>query len=337
MKILVCAGGGARGLFSYKLLRTIQTQLSISLHDYFDLFVGSSIGALIATHFAQESPFHSSHSAQSAQLFTIEQYRQIFNKGLLEKTLGLFQIHPVYDGVGKRAVIEQVNKVNVMSEFTKPVVITAYEMKGKNSCPLTITSYDPEFQDWSVNDVLDACSAAPCYFPPITYKNRLFIDGGVACNQPLLVAFSEAQKILKKASNGNGGNGGDGNGDGGGGDGNNNYVQSFHDLSILSIGTGIINDITINSDEKKENWGTLSLFEHGLLDLLTEAPNQSIVKEMTTLFKHLDVNHLHLNYEFPTVIQLDDTSPEHHQLMEEYAEAAYRMHEVRIKQFFKKE
>lgn len=51
-KILTLDGGGAKGAFSLGVLKKLENEVSVPLHQYFDLVYGTSTGAIIASYLA---------------------------------------------------------------------------------------------------------------------------------------------------------------------------------------------------------------------------------------------------------------------------------------------
>ena len=55
-KILSIDGGGIRGVYSAHILKRIEEEFKIKLHDYFDLIAGTSTGSIIAAAIACNIP-----------------------------------------------------------------------------------------------------------------------------------------------------------------------------------------------------------------------------------------------------------------------------------------
>ena len=51
-KILSIDGGGIRGIYSAYILKRVEEEFKIKLHDYFDLIAGTSTGSIIAAAIA---------------------------------------------------------------------------------------------------------------------------------------------------------------------------------------------------------------------------------------------------------------------------------------------
>ncbi|CAG8443874.1 11424_t:CDS:1 [Scutellospora calospora] len=110
-----------------------------------------------------------------------------------EATLGL--IKPKYTPDGLESLLEtyfgesKINKtVNDVGIF-----ITAYNI---TSCERTFFT---EKDDFRIQDVIRASSAAPTFFPAKEISSNLYVDGGVFMNNPTTRAYLEARKRFPKS------------------------------------------------------------------------------------------------------------------------------------------
>lgn len=120
--------------------------------------------------------------------------------------------------------------------------------------------------DPSLFDICIGTSAAPCYFPPYYFKTSQdfnLIDGGVAANNPALLAACEVMKERK---------------------------TDFQKLVILSLGTGA-------PDEKDRlevgdgEWGVADWVwqddeSHPLLDVLMSAADEMTEMYISNIFQY---------------------------------------------------
>lgn len=90
-----------------------------------------------------------------------------------------------------------------MREAVTPVLVTTFDCYGGK--PHIISSFGKE--DYYMRDAARATSAAPTYFSPLVLsplndRDRTYclIDGGVAANNPALLAYLEAKKIYPNAA-----------------------------------------------------------------------------------------------------------------------------------------
>ena len=81
-----------------------------------------------------------------------------------------------------------------MEEVLKPVFVTAYDVELRK--PILLKSY--EQPETLIIEAANATSAAPIYFPTASMRNNSWlIDGGIAANNPALLAYVEAKKLFK--------------------------------------------------------------------------------------------------------------------------------------------
>lgn len=137
--------------------------------------------------------------------------------------------------------------------------------------PRGVGSIEPDL-DLKVLDAAMRSTAAPTYFPSV----QGFVDGGVFCNNPSMVALSRALHSF--------------------GD-----TLSLDDMAVLSLGTGATN-LTIPG--KDLDWGILQ-WAPWLLSLLFESQQATVD---LILDQVLADRYCRLNEPLPTTINLDDTS-----------------------------
>ena len=95
--LLSCDGGGIRGLATCQFLLRLEEAVGKPIHELFDMFAGTSVGAILVGCVAVKEL-----TVQEAMnMYDKETVRKIFNASLLDKSVGVFQTDPKYDGVGK--------------------------------------------------------------------------------------------------------------------------------------------------------------------------------------------------------------------------------------------
>lgn len=192
---------------------------------------------------------------------------------------------PKYDGKYLHSVIrEKLGQVR-LHELLTNVVIPTFDIKQLQ--PTIFSSYqvkkDPSL-DALLSDICIGTSAAPTYLPAHHFKTedckgrqREFnlVDGGVAANNPTLVAISEVTKEITRGS-----------------------VDFFPikptDYAryiVLSLGTGSAKFEEKYTAEAAASWGVLGwLMEGGstpLLDVLTQAGGDMVDFHLSTVFQAL--------------------------------------------------
>lgn len=187
-RILCLDGGGIKGLFEAQILADLEESIGEPLYLYFDMFSGTSTGAIIAAGLAYGIP-----AAKIRDLYTecakdiFPQDRKVFrtlnrifrskfsNKALANQLNKIFADAKIGD-CKTRLLIPSVNlstgKVQVFKTSHAPDLIYDYQRK--------------------IVDVLLATTAAPTYLPPHQMNSGTYIDGGIGANNPSLLALTEA-------------------------------------------------------------------------------------------------------------------------------------------------
>ncbi|MFP5273793.1 patatin-like phospholipase family protein [Coleofasciculus sp.] len=287
-KILSLDGGGFRGVISARILKEIEEKLKPrKLHEYFDLVAGTSTGSLIAAGIAKgksADDLLKLYQNNGQKIFP-DSIRKI--RGVLKLTRGILPV-ALYPHKGLQEVLSNKEilggtKISDITEQGKPVLlIPAYDTFNRktvwfcsNNSKLKRFWYD-DIEVWKIC----ICSAsAPTFFPPYQLKtpsqklvdldesghlerhlNKLglkadteypFVDGGIAVNNPALIAIAHAMlnpykdKPLKQIN--------------------------LNNIAILSIGTG--SPTKPYSYQEVKGWGMFGWATH-LGDLFLPAPNE---------------------------------------------------------------
>jgi len=206
MRILSVDGGGYLGLATAKFIEETERHFDVKYHDKFDLFCGTSTGAIIALALASGmsgkeivekyenlgstvfyNPWWDWGSRQirffRSLVFTRYSNRKL--KTFLTETFGDLTLEDIYKN-------------------NKKVLITAFSMtRGSPKIFKTDHGSDLSVDNrYLVRDVALASAAAPTYFPLAKVKNpsneveENFCDGGLFANHPALLGFAEAKSHL---------------------------------------------------------------------------------------------------------------------------------------------
>lgn len=204
MKILSIDGGGYLGLATAAFIAETERHFRTSYHENFDMFCGTSTGAIIALALASGmsgeeitsryeklgksvfyNPFPGARFLRSARSLFIAKYS---NKPLKTALFDTFQDLTLGDirAKGKSALI---TAFNVSSG--RPRVF-----KTDHSADLT------RDDKYLLREVALASSAAPTYLPvvkltsPTNGNEETYCDGGVFANHPALLGYAEAASHL---------------------------------------------------------------------------------------------------------------------------------------------
>ena len=86
-RILSLDGGGVRGVITLQLLKHIEDSYNIVLHEYFDMFAGTSTGALIAGLIAYKKM---SANEILDKVYNVTNLREIMYQSYYDKWFGSY-------------------------------------------------------------------------------------------------------------------------------------------------------------------------------------------------------------------------------------------------------
>ncbi|XP_031493303.1 patatin-like protein 2 [Nymphaea colorata] len=222
--ILSIDGGGVRGIIPGIILSFLEAQLQeldgkdARIADYFDVVAGTSTGGLVTAMLT--APGRNNRplfSAKDIVPFYLEHCPKIFPQsrglwGKMKKLVGAIA-GPKYDGKYLRQLVKDKLGDTKLHQTVTNVVIPAFDIKFLQP---TIFSSFQLAKDISLNaplhDICISTSAAPTYLPAHQFETtdengktlRRFdlVDGGVAANNPTLVAVSEVcREIFRRNPN----------------------------------------------------------------------------------------------------------------------------------------
>ncbi|KAM2913830.1 hypothetical protein COP2_044435 [Malus domestica] len=304
--VLSIDGGGIRGIIPGTILSFLESELQIyiitpshggymqkldgkdaRLADYFDVITGTSTGglvtAMLTTPDENKRPLY---AAKDITAFYLENCPNIFpqDSSIVAnlKVLG----KPKYDGKYLHSLLkEKLGDKHLRHTLTnvviptfdikrlQPVIFSSYQLKKNNSL------------DALLSDICIGTSAAPYYLPAYQFKStnssgetREFnlTDGGVAANNPALVAMSEVTKQIQ---------------------GNPDFVplgandKLYERFLVISLGTGTTSEEKYDAKEASE-WGALgwligSDFSAPLVDIFSQASSDMVDFHLATVFQAL--------------------------------------------------
>ncbi|KAJ4714934.1 Patatin [Melia azedarach] len=221
--ILSVDGGGIRGIIPGVVLAFLESKLqeldgpNAKLADYFDIISGTSTGGLISSTLA--APFMDGKPMPAKDIpdFYIKHGPKIFPQlsrlGFLNLVTGSLgtAMGPKYDGKYLHSLINELLGDITVKETLTNVVIPTFDIKLLQ--PVIFSTNDGKehvLKNARLADICISTSAAPTYFPAHYFETqnsatggiRTFdlIDGGVAANNPTLVAISHISKESLKGN-----------------------------------------------------------------------------------------------------------------------------------------
>ncbi|KAA8531714.1 hypothetical protein F0562_006569 [Nyssa sinensis] len=297
IRILSIDGGGIRGLIPAVILEYLESQLqeidgdvNARLADYFDVIAGTSTGGLITAMLtAPNDRNRPLYSAEGIVSFYLEECPKVFpqRRGSFAWITNLFRalIGPKYDGKYLHELVGRILKETRLHHTLTPVVIPTFDIK--NLQPTIFSSFQVRTNpliDAQLSDICISTSAAPTYLPAHYFTNqdeqgneRQFnlIDGGVAANNPALVAISEVTKQLFEE--------------------NPDFFpiepMDYDQFLVLSIGTGSGKNENKYNAGMASKWGILTwLYNNGsnpLIDVFNQASADMVDFHLYVVFEAL--------------------------------------------------
>ncbi|XP_058221040.1 patatin-like protein 2 [Rhododendron vialii] len=304
--VLSIDGGAIRGLIPGTILGFLESELQkldgeqVRLVDYFDVIAGTSTGGLVTAMLtAPDENNRPLFAAKDIKDFYLEHCPKIFpqasfipfpNTTKILKALS----GPKYDGKYLHNIAkEKLGNIKLHQALTN-IVIPTFDIKKLQ--PTIFSTYEVKNKpslDALLSDICIATSAAPTYLPAHSFettdpdgKVREFnlIDGGVAANNPTLIAIGETTKQIIRGSS--------------------DYFAikqlDYGRLLVISLGTGK------HKEEEKYNangaakWGLLGWLTNAgsapLVDVFTQASADMVDYHLSVIFQalHSEKNYLRI-------------------------------------------
>lgn len=200
VRIISIDGGGYLGLATASFIAEVERHFKISLHEHFDLFCGTSTGAIITLALA--SGMSGKEIVELYKKFGVAVFTNKFHgQRILRNIAGLLVAKYSNEGL-QQALNEAFNEKTLgdLKRNNKKVLITSFSVtNGKPRIFKTDHSPDLTRDDnYLLSQIALASSAAPTYLPVVELKcpnsgiKEKFCDGGVFSNNPALLGYSEA-------------------------------------------------------------------------------------------------------------------------------------------------
>ncbi|KAI3726273.1 hypothetical protein L1987_66070 [Smallanthus sonchifolius] len=282
-------GGGIRGIIPGVILQYLESLLQeldgdeARLTDYFDVVSGTSTGGLITVMLtAPNENNRPLYAAKDIVQFYLDNCPQIFPQvggpfaGIIKllKTL----VGPKYNGKYLKSLVTSLLGTTKLSQTLTNVIIPTFDIKTMQ--PVIFSSFqvarEPSL-DAQLSDICIGTSAAPTYLPAHYFQNgdREFnlIDGGIAANNPSLVAIGEVSRQVLKADP--------------------NFPSitrlDYGRCLLISIGTGTEKQQPLFDAKMAAKWGVLGWLVNQssapLIDAFTQASADLVVMHNNIVFE----------------------------------------------------
>ncbi|KAG7964927.1 hypothetical protein I3843_09G197400 [Carya illinoinensis] len=295
--VLSIDGGGIRGVIPGTILSFLESELQkldgedARIADYFDVIAGTSTGGLVTAMLT--SPNEKNRplfAAKDIKDFYLNQCPKIFPQNscpwfphvtkMMKALSG-----PKYDGKYLHSLVKEKLGSTRLHQTLTNIVIPTFDIKRLQ--PTVFSSFEVKRNpslDALLSDVCIATSAAPTYLPAHYFQTKdpagkvrdfNLVDGGVAANNPALLAIGEVTKEVTK--------------------GNPDFLpmkpMDYGKFLVISLGTGSSKaDKNYNAHEAAK-WGILSWLTNGgstpIVDIFTQASADMVDLHLSVVFQAL--------------------------------------------------
>ncbi|RWR84140.1 patatin-like protein 2 [Cinnamomum micranthum f. kanehirae] len=303
--ILSIDGGGIRGIIPATILSYLESQLQeldgeeARIADYFDVIAGTSTGGLVTAMLtAPNENNRPLFAAKDIKDFYLKHSPKIFPQcrgpfapaaKILKSISG-----PKYNGKYLHRLVKEMLGETLLSQTLTNTVIPTFDIKQLQ--PTIFSTYEVKSKpslNAKLSDICIGTSAAPTYLPAHLFETKdshgtvrefNLIDGGVAANNPALVAMGEVTKEVFH--------------------GNPDFFPikptDYGRFLIISLGTGSHKKNDKYTASHASKWGILGwLLSDGgtpLVDVFTSASADMVDIHISVLFQvlHSESNYLRI-------------------------------------------
>ena len=210
--ILSLSGGGARGIYTARVLTELEKRFDKPIADSADIICGTSIGGILALGLADEIP-----ASKILKIFDenrqkifplpskkdLEQYCFLpFKKGCLPFTNREFKQlkQSQFDPAPLEKVLTELFEGRTIGDLKHCVLVPAINYTTGTLRAFKTSHHEDFYQDANKKlvDVAMATSAAPTYFPNHVIEDARYVDGGLVANSPVLMGLIEARRAFSQ-------------------------------------------------------------------------------------------------------------------------------------------
>ncbi|XP_052149624.1 patatin-like protein 1 [Oryza glaberrima] len=293
--LLAIDGGGIRGLIPGTILAFLEARLQeldgpdARLADYFDCIAGTSTGGLITAMLAAPGDHgRPLFAASDINRFYLDNGPRIFPQKRCGMAAAMAALtRPRYNGKYLQGKIRKMLGETRVRDTLTNVVIPTFDVRLLQ--PTIFSTYDAKsmpLKNALLSDICISTSAAPTYLPAhcfqttddATGKVREFdlIDGGVAANNPTMVAMTQiTKKIMVK-------------------DKEELYPVKPSDCGkflVLSVGTGSTSDQGMYTARQCSRWGIVRWLRNKgmapIIDIFMAASSDLVDIHAAVMFQSL--------------------------------------------------
>ncbi|KAL8154003.1 hypothetical protein V2J09_011763 [Rumex salicifolius] len=318
--ILSIDGGGIRGIIPSIVIGFLETELQrldgedARLADYFDVMAGTSTGGLMTMMLAAPDENNRPlYAAKDIKQFYLDEGPKIFQQRSYAMSMLRVMEGPKHDGEHLRNIVIEKLGDKKLDETLTNIVIPTFDIKRMR--PTIFSSYEAKRTpslNAKLSDICIGTSAAPTYLPAHYFQTEAghageirefhLIDGGLAANNPSLVAMNEVCNEISCGSS--------------------DFFPikptDYHRFLVLSLGTGSHKEDGKYSAEQAASWGLLGWLTSGgstpLVEAFMRGSSDMVDFHLNTVFKalHTEENYIRIQCDSLTeeLVTVDDSSDE---------------------------
>ncbi|CAI9293795.1 unnamed protein product [Lactuca saligna] len=299
--VLSIDGGGIRGLIPAIILDFLENELKridgedARIADYFDVIAGTSTGGLITAMLTAPNEIKRPlFSAKDIKNFYLQNFPKIFPQdcNLAAKIIKSLT-GPLYDGKYlHNSIRKRLQNIRLEDALTN-VVIPTFDISTLQ--PTIFSSYEIKEKPYLnalLSDICIATSATPTYLPPhhfetIDHEGQKhefnLVDGGMAVNNPTVIAIGEiAKQLIRKSS-----------------DFDESQSLDYRRFLVISVGTGERKMKLKYNAKEASKWGFFGWWFNvngstPLLDISTQSSIDMVDNHLSVVFKALGIEQNYL-------------------------------------------
>ena len=187
--ILSLDSGGIRGIagaqFLLRLDAFLQNETKLNIYQTFDMFIGSSIGGLLALGLGSNINLKTCD-----EIFSLKNMKIVLGQNNYTSYLAS-SIIPKCGSVGLNQIINKYIPDLKLNQLNKKVLIISYNLDEQKTVIYKESNIN-------IRKLAQLTTAAPAYFPCVKCPDgKWHIDGGIAISNPALTAYIEGTLLYK--------------------------------------------------------------------------------------------------------------------------------------------
>ncbi|MAZ78201.1 MAG: hypothetical protein CMF39_05940 [Legionellaceae bacterium] len=210
VNVLVVSGGGVMGILPLGILEYVEQRSGIKIADSFDLFAGTSTGALIASAYANNLEIDGKMQPPTTADIMAGYFQlshKIFSQSFshqLKTGFGLFGA--LYDHAALKQGLENKYHQIILGDARKPLIFPSFDLKTGDIVEFSSWKRNAPYAKTPTYQLLLGATSAPVAFPPykLTFvgqnESNVLVDGGLVANTPSMMAYFAARKLYPNSN-----------------------------------------------------------------------------------------------------------------------------------------